>query len=41
MKTKEKIKAENVGPKAISPSFDDNKTHVVMILTNLFNKVSG
>jgi len=31
----------DVGPKAISPSFDDNKTYVVIILTNLFNKVSG
>jgi len=34
-------KGEIVGPKVISPSFDDNKTYVVMILTNLFNKVSG
>ena len=27
-----------VDPKAISPSFDDNKTYVVMFLTILFNK---
>jgi len=26
-----------VGPKAIFPSFDDNKTYVVMFLTILFN----
>jgi len=32
---------EIVGPKAISPNFDDNKTYVVMFLTILFNKVSG
>ena len=31
----------SVGPKAMSPSFDDNKTYVVMVLTILFNKVSG
>ena len=34
-------KGEIVGPKAISPSFDNNKTYEVMILTILFNKVSG
>jgi len=33
-------KGKIVGPKAISPSFDDNKTYVVMFLTILFNKVS-
>jgi len=32
---------EIVGPKAISPSFDDNKIYVVMFLIILFNKVSG
>ena len=32
---------EIIGPKAISPSFDDNKTYIVMFLTILFNKVSG
>ena len=31
----------SVGPTAISPSFDDNKTYVVMVLTILFHKVSG
>ena len=35
------IKKEIAGPKAISPSFDDNKTYVVMFLTILFSKVSG
>ena len=34
-------KGEIVGPKAIRPSFDDNKTYVVMFLTISFNKVSG
>ena len=34
-------KRENFGPKAISPSFDDSKTYVVMFLTILFNKVSS
>ena len=34
-------KREIVDPKAISSSFDDNKTYVVMFLTILFNKVSG
>ena len=34
-------KGEIVGPKAISASFDDNKTYVVIFLTILFNKVSG
>ena len=29
-----------VGPKAISLSFDDNKTYVLMFLTILFNKIS-
>jgi len=33
-------KGEIVGPKAISPSFDDNKTYIVMFLTILFNKIS-
>ena len=28
-----------VGPKAINPSFDDNKKYEVMFLTILFNKV--
>ena len=32
---------EIVGPKAISPSFDDNKTYVSMFLIILFNKISG
>ena len=34
------IQFENdfVGPKAISPSFDDNKTYVVIFLTILFTK---
>ena len=30
---------EITGPKAISPSFDDNKAYIVMFLTILFNKV--
>ena len=30
-----------VGPKAISPNFDDNKTYVVIFLTISFSKVSG
>jgi len=30
-----------VGPKAISLSFDDNKTYVAMFLIILFNLVSG
>jgi len=34
-------KGDIVGEKAINPSFDDNKTDVVMFLTILFNKVSG
>jgi len=34
-------KGKIVGPKAISPSFDDNKTYVVMFLTISFNKVLG
>jgi len=34
-------KGEIIGPKAISPIFDDNKTHVVMFLAILSNKVSG
>ena len=34
-------KEEIVGPKAICPSFDDNKTYVVMFLTILFTKVSS
>jgi len=34
-------KVEIVGPKAISPSFDDSKTYVVMLLIILFNKISG
>ena len=34
-------KGEIISPKAIKPSFDDNKTYVVMFLTILFNKVSG
>ena len=34
-------KREIVSPNATNPSFDDNKTYVVMLLTILFNKVSG
>ena len=34
-------KGKIVGPKAISPSFDDNKIYVVMFLIVSFNKVSG
>ena len=34
-------KGEIVGPKAISPSFDDNKTYVVMFLTILFKNFLG
>ena len=34
-------KGEIVSPKAINPSFDDNKTYVVMFLTILSDKVSG
>ena len=34
-------KGEIDRPKAISPSFDNNKTYVVIFLTILFNKVSG
>jgi len=34
-------KREIVGPKAISLSFDDNKTYAVMFLTISFNQVSG
>ena len=34
-------KGEIVGPKTIIPSFDDNKTYVVMFLTISFDKVSG
>jgi len=33
-------KGEIVGPKAICPSFDDNKTYVAMFLIILFNKFS-
>ena len=32
---------DSVGPKAISSSFDDNKTYVVMFLIILLNKVLG
>ena len=34
-------KGEITGPEAGSPSFDDNKTYVVVFLTILFNKVLG
>jgi len=34
-------RVKSVGPKVISPSFDDNKIYVVMFLTILFGKVSG
>jgi len=34
-------KGKIVGPKAISPGFDDNKPYVVMMVTSLFNKVLG
>ena len=34
-------KEEIVGPKALSPSFDNDKIYVVIFLTILFNKVFG
>ena len=34
-------KGEIVGPKGISPSFDDNKIYVVIFLRILFNEVLG
>ena len=34
-------KGKIVSPKAISLSFDDNKTYVVIFLTIVFNEVSG
>jgi len=36
-KTQKHSPSPHIGPKAICPSFNDNKTYVVMFLTILFN----